>query len=118
MRVKRLPFILKIAFGHKSRLTCRGVERVSHTYITLRPVTRMARAGPSRTQRSQRAPQPSQSQSQRPVRGSRRVADEDDEDENTGEHDDPPDIDIDGSHERGDAEAVSSLIPPGDNCYG
>ncbi|OAX39837.1 MAGE-domain-containing protein [Rhizopogon vinicolor AM-OR11-026] len=64
----------------------------------------MARAGPSRTQRSQRAPQPSQSQSQRPVRGGRRVAVEDDEDENTGEHDDP-DMDIDESQGRGDADA-------------
>jgi len=63
----------------------------------------MARAGPSGTQRSQRAPQPSQSQSQRPVRGSRRVADEDDEGENTGEQDDP-DMDINESQRRGDAE--------------
>jgi hypothetical protein len=46
------------------------------------------------------------------------VADEDDEDDNTGEHDDPPDIDIDGGQERGDAEAVSSLIPSRENYYG
>lgn len=75
----------------------------------LRPATRMARAGPSRTQRSQRAPKPSQSQTQRPPRSGRRVADEDDEDENTGERDDP-DMDINASQGRDDADAVSSLF--------
>ncbi|KAG1782191.1 MAGE-domain-containing protein [Suillus placidus] len=65
----------------------------------------MARAGPSRTQRSQRAPQPSQSQSQRPVRGSRRAAVEEDEDENAGDDDDQ-DMDINGSQARlADADA-------------
>ncbi|KAG0696332.1 MAGE-domain-containing protein [Suillus ampliporus] len=56
----------------------------------------MARAGPSRTQRSQRAPQPSQSQSQRPVRGSRRAAVEDDEEEENAGDDDDQDMDING----------------------
>ncbi|KAF9233264.1 MAGE-domain-containing protein [Melanogaster broomeanus] len=46
----------------------------------------MARAGPSRSQRSQREPQPSQYQSQRPSRGRRRaVAEEDDEDADADE---------------------------------
>lgn len=69
----------------------------------------MARAGPSRTQKSQRAPKPSQSQTQRPVRNGRRVADEDDEDENIGEHDDP-DMDINASQGRDDVDAVSNLL--------
>ncbi|KAG2148873.1 MAGE-domain-containing protein [Suillus clintonianus] len=56
----------------------------------------MARAGPSRTQRSQRAPQPSQSQSQRPARGSRRAPVEDDEDENAADDNDQ-DMDINRS---------------------
>ncbi|KAG1745033.1 MAGE-domain-containing protein [Suillus paluster] len=65
----------------------------------------MARAGPSRTQRSQRAPRPSQSQSQRPARGGRRAAIEDDEEEHAGDDDDQ-DMDINGSQGRaGDAEA-------------
>jgi hypothetical protein len=45
------------------------------------------------------------------------VAVEDDEDENTGEHDDP-DMDINESHERGDADAVSSFLLLVENYYG
>ncbi|KAG1858529.1 MAGE-domain-containing protein [Suillus subluteus] len=60
----------------------------------------MARAGPSRTQRSQKAPQPSQSQSQRPVRGSRRApVEEEEEEENSGDDDDQG-MDINGSQAR------------------
>jgi len=68
----------------------------------------MARAGPSRTQRSQRAPHNSQAQSQRPARGGRRAAVEDDDDENTGEHGDA-DMDMDGNQGMGDAEKVRSM---------
>ncbi|KAG1893601.1 MAGE-domain-containing protein [Suillus fuscotomentosus] len=63
----------------------------------------MARAGPSRTQRSQRAPQPSQSQSQRPARGSRRAPVEEDEDEDA-EGDDDQDMDINGRLDDADAQ--------------
>jgi hypothetical protein len=59
----------------------------------------MARAGPSRTQRSQRAPQPSQTQSQRPARSSRRAPVEEEEDENSGEDDDH-DMDVNESETR------------------
>ncbi|KAG1772080.1 MAGE-domain-containing protein [Suillus occidentalis] len=59
----------------------------------------MARAGPSRTQRSQRATQASQSQSQRPARGSRRAAVEEDEDESAGDDGDQ-DMDIDETQAR------------------
>lgn len=81
-------------------------SRVSgHAHLITK--TKMARAGPSRTQRSQRAPQPSQSQSQRPARGSRRAPVEEDEDEDA-EDDDDQDMDINGSQARlDDADAVS-----------
>ncbi|KAG2098101.1 MAGE-domain-containing protein [Suillus cothurnatus] len=59
----------------------------------------MARAGPSRTQRSQRAPQPSQTQSQRPARSSRRAPVEEEEDENSGEDEDH-DMDVNESETR------------------
>ncbi|KAG2052348.1 hypothetical protein BDR06DRAFT_957909 [Suillus hirtellus] len=66
----------------------------------------MARAGPSRTQRSQRAPQPSQSQSQRPARGSRRAPVEEDEDEDA-EDDNDQDMDINGRLDDADAQLDS-----------
>lgn len=84
-------------------------QRVSgHAHLITK--TKMARAGPSRTQRSQRATQASQSQSQRPVRGSRRAAVEEDEDEDESAGDDgDQDMDIDGTQARlADADAVSS----------
>jgi hypothetical protein len=88
------------------------MARAGHVHINKYSQTRrqgMARAGPSRTQRSQRVPQYSQSQSQRPARGGRRSPVEDDEDENAGEHDDM-DMDINGNQGMGDAEIVRSFL--------
>jgi hypothetical protein len=100
--------------SHDSRVTWRDVARAGHVHISSSQTKRqgMARAGPSRTQRSQRVPQYSQSQSQRPARGGRRSPVEDDEDENTGEvgeHDDI-DMDINGNQGMGDAEVVRSFL--------